>query len=83
VSFTEYLMQDRAFLEKRIKEQDEYLRNLDDRVIRREIDHDRYLDLFNSAFDQKLKFTDSLYLLEKRNRLYSERVVYMLHYINL
>lgn len=73
MSFAEYLMQDKAFLEKRIREQDDYIRYLDDKVISRKISHDTYIGLFDSAFAQRVKFTDALYSIEQRKRLGNER----------
>lgn len=56
MSFAEYLMQDQDFLEKRIKEQDDYLYDIEIRMRVGNIDYNRYLELKESALHQRLVF---------------------------
>lgn len=94
MSFAEYLMQDRTFIENRIKEQDEYLDNLDVRLMVN-LTIDRYKELASSARHQRRKFAevmDRIIASEQPNNIVknegggvinSERVEYLPHYINL
>ena len=56
MSFAEYLMNDKSFIEKRIKEQDDYLYNIEIRLRVGDIDYNRYTELKESALHQRLVF---------------------------
>ena len=64
MSFAEYLMQDRDFLQKRINEQDDYINSLP----YRSLTIDRFLELLNSAVCQRIRFKIHLDRLENRRR---------------